>query len=135
MGALLSGCGGDNPLNRQAVSGNVTLDGAPLERGVIEFHAQRERGVASGALIQNGSYSLPREKGLPEGSYLVRIYSGKEHVPDMQGRDDGELPGPASELPAVELIPPRYNAFSDIVREVSAETSNEFDFDVVTSNP
>lgn len=131
---VLAGCGGKNPLNRQPVWGNVTLDGEPLQRGVIEFHTQRERGVASGALIENGRYSLPTEKGLPEGEYLVRIYSGKENPPDMQPPDGDELPAPAADLPGIELIPARYNAFSEIVREVSTRQRNQFDFELVTSD-
>jgi hypothetical protein len=130
---LLAGCGGKNPLNRQPVRGNVTLDGAPLERGVIEFHSQHERGVASGALIENGRYSLPTEKGLPEGSYLVRIYSSKDRPPDVRASEDGELAAPGAELPGIELIPAKYNAFSEIVCQVSARSRNQFDFDIVTS--
>ncbi len=131
--SILAGCGGKNPRDRQPVSGSVTLNGGRLEHGVIEFHSQQERGVASGALIENGEYFLPEAKGLPEGSYIVRIYSGKENPPDMRAPDGGELPAPAAELPGVELIPPNFNVFSDIIRKVVADEENRFDFEITTS--
>ena len=68
MATVAVGCGGDDELPRQAVSGDVTLDGKPLEAGVIEFQpdasqAQGEFATAVGAVIQDGSYRFPGSKG------------------------------------------------------------------------
>lgn len=59
-----AGCGKSNPLGRQAVTGTISLNGQPLEHGTIEFSPQGE-GTASGAVIENGSFSIPADKGLP----------------------------------------------------------------------
>jgi len=131
--AALAGCGPGNPLGREAVSGRVTLDGKPLEFGNISFDpVVPTGGVRSGALITDGEYSIDAHKGLPPGEYKVRIFAGEANPPDMQAPDGGELPAPAAELPGVSLIPPEYNVQSDIVREVTADGDNRFDFEIET---
>src|SRR5437868_15173667 len=76
--ALIAGCGPANPLGRKALSGTVTLDGKPLERGAIEFHPLEEGGVQSGALISGGHYSIPAHQGATPGKYRVAIYDTYE---------------------------------------------------------
>src|SRR5688572_18815290 len=71
--ALFAGCGGNNPLGRKAISGNVKLDGAPLEQGNIEFHPLFEGGVQSGGVIVRGSYSIPAHEGVLMGKHRVAI--------------------------------------------------------------
>ena len=73
----VGGCGagsGDN-LPRQAVSGKVTVDGKPMERGVISFtpDTQASNPVTGGGVIADGAYSIPREQGLTPGKYKVSI--------------------------------------------------------------
>jgi hypothetical protein len=122
----LAGCGADNPLNRQPVSGAITLDGQPMDHGSIEFSPQADDGVSSGAMIVDGEYSIPAEKGLPPGEYRVRIYSpeGGQSAPA-----DGP-PGPNMGPPAQERVPPNYNRESEIIVEVTAEGPNEFDYEI-----
>jgi len=75
VGVTVFGCGSRNPLGRRAFSGRVTLAGKPLDQGTISFEPQQQPGFAGGAVILDGRYEVPAEKGLPPGKYLVRIYS------------------------------------------------------------
>jgi hypothetical protein len=127
LAIALAGCGGDNPLNRQAVRGSVTLDGAPLDHGTIEFAPQQPGGVGSGAVIEGGTYSIAVANGLPAGKYVVRIYSA-EAAPNAV--DPKAPPGPGNVTPGKERIPPRYNTKSDQVVEVTAGRPNAFDFKI-----
>lgn len=68
----LAGCGAPDPLQRQQVSGEVSLKGTPIAEGTIEFSPVGE-GTASGAMIEAGKFTIPANKGLPPGDYIVRI--------------------------------------------------------------
>ena len=128
---MLSGCGHGNPLNRQAVSGNVSFDGTALDQGTIELSPrQQQGGVSSGARVWEGSYAIPTEQGLPPGKYLVRIFSAeKRDAPSSVGKP----PGPGNP-PGKERIPAQYNSQSQILVEVTADGHNKFDFDIRTRN-
>lgn len=112
----LAGCGTDDPLNRQPVSGTVSLDGQPLANGTIEFQPLK-KGVGSGAVIEKGEFVIPAAKGLPPGEYIVRVSAAA---------DDGEpqeFPGESDNL-AVELIPAEFNTESDVRFSVKDEEDN-----------
>ena len=119
---VTSGCGKTDPLNRQAVSGKITLSGEPLKAGSIEF-SPVENGSPSGASIQNGNYAIPKEKGLPPGDYVVRISAsdGAEQAVDV--------PGESNKI-AKELIPAKYNTKSAQRFHVDDKGQNVFDLDV-----
>src|SRR5690606_38899279 len=70
---FISGCGPGNPLGRKAVSGTVTLDGAPVQQGSISFQPTHGEGTSSGAMILGGKYSIEAVDGLADGTYLVQI--------------------------------------------------------------
>src|SRR5262245_56731717 len=72
--AALSGCG--DPRNRQEVTGAVTLKGQPLDDGIIHFAPLDSQETGDGAQIVNGTYRIPREKGLSPGKYKVTIIGG-----------------------------------------------------------
>ena len=129
MLAFVVGCGPGNPLGRKAVSGKITLNGVPLKSGNIEFAPQAADGVGSGATITDGVYSIVTDKGLPEGKYTVRIFAAKPRGAESQANLP---PGPRTTPAGVDLIPPEYNTRSRQVAEVTADGSNEFDFDIVT---
>ncbi|MCA8997235.1 MAG: carboxypeptidase regulatory-like domain-containing protein [Planctomycetaceae bacterium] len=116
------GCGNSDPLNRQAVSGKITLDGQPLNNGTIEF-TPVENGNPSGASIQNGEFSIPSEKGLPPGDYIVRISASDPNEKPV------EAPGESHEI-APELIPEEYNVKSALRFHVDANMENVFDLNV-----
>ncbi len=124
-----TGCGSDNPLGRQAISGRVTLDGSPLDQGTISFSPQADNGVSSGTTLRNGEYAIAASKGLPPGKYVVRIHSIVSD-PANKNKVSSESGAPVTGLPGVERIPPAYNANSTLSIEVVAGRKVEFNFDL-----
>ncbi len=85
------GCGKhDDPLNRQAISGSVTLDGQPLQQGTISFLPLEKKDTSGGATITSGKYSVAREQGLAPGKYKVMISAARAALP--VGRRRPECP-------------------------------------------
>jgi hypothetical protein len=116
--------------DRLAVSGKVTLNGAPLDGGSIRFTSTGgETLVASGAMIQNGAYHVPQEKGLLPGTYHVEINSPDRDAPMVMAR---VTPGGPGIQVAPDRIPAEYNSASTKTIEVTPEGENEFDFNIVT---
>ncbi|HQX50802.1 MAG TPA: hypothetical protein PLY87_26230 [Planctomycetaceae bacterium] len=113
---FFAGCGSDNPLNRQAVTGEITLGTAPLAQGSIEF-TPKASGQASGAKIEDGRFSIPADKGLPPGEYLVRISASGATAEAV------EMPGDSRAI-AAELIPAQYNTDSTETFTVKAGEKN-----------
>lgn len=119
-----AGCG--SRLNKSAVKGTVKFkNGEPIGLGMIEFSStDAKSGNQSGARIAEGTYEIPRDKGLRPGKYIVRI-SAPSGLLSGQG-----APGSAKlELPK-ELVSEKYNVKSKLEVEVSSEPSYTFDFEV-----
>jgi hypothetical protein len=129
--AILTGCGPSS--DRLAVSGEVTLDGAPLDQGAVRLTSTgTEKLRASGAMIQNGEFHIPQEKGLPPGTYLVEISAPDLSVPPVVYKG---APGEPTLPPtAPERIPPEFNVNSKKTVDVSADSDNHFVFEI-TSRP
>src|SRR5688572_4368368 len=91
---LLAGGCVESAGGRQEITGTVTLNGQPLDEGVIEFHplensSTEQLVTRSGAMITDGKYLIAEEQGLVPGKYRVVISSGDKRAP----QDDGG-PGP-----------------------------------------
>lgn len=131
----VGGCGaGVDPLQRQAVVGNVTLNGEPIEEGSITFQPEAASGetttggaTATGAVISEGKYEIPKENGLAPGSYRVSI-SSPEPVPDRSGDDLMNNPGP----PRKERVAAKYNSKSELQAKIESGSQNTFDFQVTS---
>ena len=123
---LAAGCGQKNPLGRLAVSGTVSLQGKPLDQGSIELSPMEgSPKVSTGAAIEDGRFSIPTPRGLPPGTYRVRIFSG-----DTGARSPHpEFPGEHITVPR-ERIPPQWNSNSDKQITVTRDGPNEFPFDI-----
>jgi hypothetical protein len=121
---LMSGCGGDDGLFRQSISGLVTLDGVPLAGGSILFEPTTEAsGTAVGATIRQGMFVISRAEGPAPGTYRVRIYSSSNaQAPPRKGQGD------RAPRPMVERLPAHYNAKSDLRAEVFVDHANPFRF-------
>jgi hypothetical protein len=124
MALALIGCGADKS-GRQAISGTVMFRGQPLDHGTIQFLPLPDEGQGSGALIKNGKYFIPQEKGLAPGPYRVLISSGEAGA--KQGAE--EAPGMSRPL-SKDRIPENYNVKSDKQVEVKTTGSNKFDFTI-----
>ena len=119
------GCGlGADPHGRKALSGTVTFQGQPVDGGSIKFLALEENGLSAGSLILQGKYQVPREQGLPAGTYRVMI-SALEPTPTPTGAP-GENPAP----PAKERIPAEFNVETKLKIEIKADQEAKFDFTI-----
>jgi hypothetical protein len=127
LAGLTNGCGSD-PLGRQAISGSVKVDGAPLASGNLSLQPTEQQPTSGGAVISDGKYSIPREQGLVPGKYRVSINAASSSGPDLsETAPPGEPPPPPK-----ELIPPEWNTASEHFIEVKKEGPFVFDFEVTT---
>ena len=86
---MLIGCGG----KPATVSGVVTLDGKPLQRGTVGFTPVASGMRAAGVIDSEGKYSLStnRDAGLEIGEYAVTVVSREPGPENAQGPP---MPGP-----------------------------------------
>lgn len=123
LAGLASGCA--DPLGRQPLSGSVVLKGEPLEQGSILFlPTSGDQGHSTGAMIQNGTFAVPRDKGLVPGVYRV-VLSSQE--------DTGKIiPSTGPGVPARpilrERIPKSHTSEGDTRVEVISGGKNHFEF-------
>jgi hypothetical protein len=120
------GCG-SRGANRGAVSGAVTLDGKPVERGSILFTPiEGTRGSVAGGEIENGRYQLSAKKGPAIGRSRVEVRAMRKTgkmVPKAFGRPGEMVPE------QVEAIAPRYNTKTELIAEIKPG-DNTADYDV-----
>lgn len=114
-----AGCGG--PVNR-AITGNVTLDGKPLDEAVIIFIPLAIQAGKTGAAIKAGRYEVPRDVGLIPGRYRVEIA-------DDPPIDRPHHPAKGSQPPARRPFPVVYGSVaSPLLLEMTADADTNFDF-------
>ena len=111
---LSVGCAASNPDGRIPVSGTAKLAGEPVEVGYIMF-VSTSGGKSSGGKITDGAFELSGDKGIPKGSYKVKITgerpSGKK-IPDSDYPDQM--------IDEIEqYIPDRYNSKSELTLDVA----------------
>lgn len=116
------GCG--DPSGRQPMSGTVTLKGQPLDQGSILFlPSSADQTNSTGAVIQNGTFTVPREKGLVPGIYKVQISSQEETGKVIPG-GPGVPPRPIMR----ERIPKSHTGEGNATVEVTSGGKNHFEF-------
>jgi hypothetical protein len=111
--------------DRLPITGHVNFQGKPLERGTIEF-TSADRQQQTGAVINQGAFSIAAAQGLPPGKYVARISSVEEGA-----TPPADLPpGPeARDAANLERIPSEFNTNSKLTIELSADKT-EFTFDI-----
>lgn len=118
---LAAGCGGPP---RAQVQGTITLDGASLEGGMIEFTPEAGDGpTAAVGLGPGGKYALDA----PTGRMIVRIEANKV---TGQRKVYNTPDSPMTDI-VVSLVPPEYNKKSDLRTELKAGP-NECNFELKT---
>ena len=127
------GCGGsDDELPREAISGNVTLDGEPLANGYVTFNPAEGQATQSGGLVTVGKFSVPREQGPVPGKYSVSISSGSAEAKLSPAEEQTGMPGHVTSNKARDPIPAKYNANSTLAAEVKKGGDNDFPFELKT---
>jgi hypothetical protein len=124
-----SGCGDDTGPQRAEVEGQVTLDGAPIEKGSIAFYpVEGTTGPSAGGTVENGRYGIPAGEGPVVGTNRVQI-----NAPRKTGRQVADAMGDPGAMTdeIVEAVPPRYNTQSELKREVKPD-KNVFDFELTS---
>jgi hypothetical protein len=118
---ILAGCGAESE-PREAVSGQVTLNGQPLEQGSILFRPL-DRGPSASGEIKAGSYQLPKERGPGRGKCRVEILAYRDTGKTVRDQLSGK-----TEAVLKPIIPPCYNQQSTLSVEVGKDGKNQFDF-------
>jgi hypothetical protein len=133
LAAALAGCGGeDDPWPRAAVSGQVKLDGQPLASGTITFFPSgATKGPAAGGEIIDGKFSIPEHEGPVVGTNRIEVRSVQKTGRMVESPSAVEADGPATEGMLVEeyadVVPKRYNTYSDLERTIEPDVENQFD--------
>jgi hypothetical protein len=121
---LLTGCSGSCP-----VEGTVTLDGQPVDGGIIEFQpADGAPGTSRTTVhadIKNGKYSLGGGNGPAAGSYKVAIHWLKKTGRQVDVTGDAGNKQDETQ----ECVPARYNSQSTTVVEIKSGT-NTFNYEL-----
>ena len=105
----------------------MTLDGAPLPEGTIQFLPAAEEGAQAFGEIENGQFTIAQDAGPTPGKYKVVISSVKGPggiAPDAE-------PGPMTERPK-EMIPPEYNEKTTLEATIEAGEMEPLKFPLVT---
>lgn len=120
---LTVGCGGDSqrPTPIQ-ISGTVTFDGKPVEKGEVSFEDPQTGAAASATLGPEGKYTL----AVPAGSYQVGITP-----PTVVGEAQEDTPADFIDYEKVDNIPQKYywGGESGLTATVS-ESAITHDFDM-----
>lgn len=129
--AILAACSGcsNKDANRNAVDGEVTLDGKPVEQGSILFiPVDGTEGAATGGPIQAGHYRISKTQGAATGWNRVEI-----HAVRKTGKMIPKGFGTTGEMidEQVDIAPPRYNSASILKTEVTPD-KNTANFDLTT---
>jgi hypothetical protein len=149
VGALASCGGGEDSFGkRYYVSGTVTYNGSPLQKGKISFIPDDPaKGVGASGSIEEGSYTLSTGgggDGAQAGKYKVTIYAREDATEKAKadfakitkGKETGSMPGrflaqagAQAEAHAKSLIPTGYGdaRTTNLTAEVK-EQSNTINF-------
>jgi hypothetical protein len=122
IAAAILAVGCDAGPNLRGVSGSVTLDGAPVADGSIEFTpVEGTKGQIAGAAIKEGRYAVPEHHGvLIGGTYKVAIVSMRKTGRAVEGFTDGA----GRPLPEFEnYIPAKYNDETELEITISDDDS------------
>ena len=119
--ATLGCSAADRGPERASIHGTVTVDGVPVEEGMVQFTPiEGNVGPVTGSVVKNGEYATAKAKGPVVGMNRVEILGNRKTGRMIQTRF-----GPAEERESV--VPERYSKDSTLVREVKSG-KNEFNF-------
>lgn len=117
------GCSSGDGVTRASVSGKVTLDGAPIEKGTITLvPAEGTKGPAVGGAIQHGSYTIPAAQGPVLGKYQFQVSAPRKTGRKVKPRPGVALPPSMADKEFDEIVdlPERYNTQSTLIYEINA---------------
>jgi hypothetical protein len=110
------GCGKPK-VETTKVSGKVTLDGAPLEKGTILFTAADNKAEPASGDIKDGQYALE----VPPGPKIVKINATKVVGTKKKYADKDSANSPDVDV-TKSIIPEIYNDNSQLKVDINAGT-------------
>jgi hypothetical protein len=114
---LFAGCGRDKLLE---ISGAVTYEGQPVQKGTIAFLSPEDKGPTAATVIVAGKYSVK----VPPGPRIVRIEGFKVLGQQLLHPNNPSSP----KVDVLEpIIPAEYNEKSKLKAEISGN-ARVFDF-------
>lgn len=120
---LSSGC--SNDIKKYEVSGKITFQGKPIEKGEVTFAPEGGLGRPDSSMIANGDYKL----SVTDGKKVVRI-SAWSTDPALVGPPPRDMPAGGIN-PDREYIPTHYNEESILAADVKPADGQTFNFDLV----
>jgi hypothetical protein len=105
----VAGCGRGG--GSAAISGTVSYEGKPLEKGIINFVPADGKGPTAAATIADGKYSVK----VAPGKKLVRIEGYK-----VTGEHPYSRSNPRIVVDQKQILPPRYNTKSELTRDIAS---------------
>ena len=119
---VLAGCSSNN---RVAVSGDVTLDGKPLDGGAISFRpAPGNASSSSGGQIRQGRFQLTADRGLAPGKYLVTVQAFQPTGRTIKDGQSGQMVPEQAEV--------KYREVGKLEAVVAASGTNQFQFQLTS---
>jgi hypothetical protein len=114
--AAVVGCGGHE---RLAIKGKVTINGTPMDLGMITFKPDdpAEGRTSVGGKVTNGNYFLDATRGPLPGKYRVQISWSKKTGKKISTGDGGMQDETKEGLPA------KFNKDTELTTEVTSRTS------------
>ena len=116
-----AGCRGEP---KAQVSGTVTLDGVPVENGVIQFYPVGSTGQTAGGGVQNGRYALDASPGEMTVTINASKVVGKQK---LYATPDSPVVDKVS-----ELVPSKYNSVSTLKVTLKEGVNEGVNFDLKT---
>ena len=111
---LLSGCGAKGP-TKYEVTGTVTYEGQPLERGSI-------------AVVPINTKLRPDEKPIKDGKYTILAPEGEAEVRIYATRVTGPFNKEMGAAPEANYLHDNYHAYSKLRLTVRSSDKNVYDF-------
>jgi hypothetical protein len=115
------GCNRSEP--RGDVSGEVSYNGKPVETGAISFEPMEAASTPRNLTVQSGVYRSDEKSALKPGKYRVRLSANDP----SKKKGNIDLNNPNVRVDFIPLLPPSWNAQSQLTVEVKAG-KNTFNF-------
>jgi hypothetical protein len=130
---VFSGCQPDNPDGRENVSGQILLNGQPLEGSsrIVFDPIEGDSRNGGGGQIRSGNFLLTQQDGIKPGKYCVRIFATLTYdkttntLATKETLDYNEY--------TMDIIPPEFNVNSSLEFEAVKGNKNVYNYDIKTS--
>lgn len=121
---VVGGC--SETSNQKSISGTVTFDGKPLDKGQITFvPISGTAGPTAGAEIIDGHFEISATGGTFAGKFRVEVTASRPSGRKVPDRYTGKLTESFE-----QYIPGAYNVESQMFADVKASEKNYFEFSV-----